>query len=91
MERRLTADHLITLNAVIDYNKYLGSPTYVWFDKGKVVIETPVGRTKEIEGKVKQGTIFGPKLCSIATDCVNSASQRNLALIRSIEIVSHIC
>ena len=28
----LTTDHiLITLNAVIDYNKYLGIPTYVWF------------------------------------------------------------
>ncbi|MEL6606459.1 MAG: reverse transcriptase domain-containing protein, partial [Cyanobacteria bacterium J06614_10] len=122
---RSTADHLLTLNAVLDYNKYLKSETYIWFgdaikcfDKlclkdcifefgkvagweeaelvykineiGKAIIETPVGLTKEIEiaGKVKQGTILGPKLCSIVTDKVNTIGRKNITLIRNIEIES---
>ena len=31
IEARSTTDHLITLNSVIAYNKYLGAPTHIWF------------------------------------------------------------
>ena len=39
-----------------------------------IVIETPVGVTKSIKVDeiVKQGTVFGPKLCCISTEKVNS-------------------
>ena len=120
---RSVIDHLITLNAVIDYNRHLGAPTYIWFgdavkcfDKlcledcikelgrivgweeaaliyemnkyGQAEIETPVGKTKEIEieGRVKQGTIFGPKLCAITTDKVNKVGQKSVTMIREIEV-----
>ena len=125
IEGRSITDHLLTLNAVIDYNKHLGAPTYVWFGdavkcfdrlnladcvkelgrmtgweeaaliydmnkKGKAIIETPVGTTREIEikEKVKQGTIFGPKLCSIVTDKVNTIGRKSITLLRDIEIES---
>ena len=123
MKGRSITDHLITLNAVIDYNKYLGMPTFIWFGdavkcfdklnledctkelgkivgwteaaliyelnkKGRAIVDTPVGKTREIEinGRVKQGTIFGPKLCSITTDRVNSICQKSFTLIRDVEI-----
>ena len=40
----------------------------------KIVINTPIGNTKEIEVSdiVRQGTIFGPKLCCISTQKVNN-------------------
>ena len=55
---------------------------------GRAVIETPIGRTEEIEieGRVKQGTIFGPKLCSITTDKVNTVGQKSITMIREVEV-----
>ena len=42
--------------------------------EANVVIETPVGTSKEIEINevVRQGTIYGPQLCCISTDKVNN-------------------
>ena len=41
------------------------------------MIETPVGMTDSITVHeiVKQGTIFGPKLCSVATEKVNGIGE----------------
>ena len=36
------------------------------------VIETPVGMTERI---VKQGTVFGPKLCSVSTEKINGIGE----------------
>ena len=125
IEARSTADHLITLNSVIAYNKYLGAPTHIWFgdaykcfDKlclkdcikelgkmvgweearvihkmnqnGKAVINCPAGETGAIvlEENVRQGTIWGPKLCAISTDKVNSISRKTVTLIRDVVIES---
>ena len=118
LEGRSTVDHLLALNAVIDYNRYIGAPTYVIFgdaykcfdkldikdcikelgkivgwkeallalkmnENGKAVIEYPAGETDEIDIKdnVRQGTIYGPKLCGIVTDKINSISRKNITLI----------
>ncbi|XP_066975447.1 uncharacterized protein [Macrobrachium rosenbergii] len=125
IEGRSTVDHLLTLNAVTDYNTVLGAPTYIWFgdaykcfdkldlkdcikeigkligwkdallirkmnENGKAVIRCPAGETDAIEitENVRQGTIYGPKLCSIATDKVNEISRKNITIIRNIEIES---
>ena len=113
LEGRSTVDHLLTLNAVVDYNKYIGAPTYVVFgdaykcfdkldikdcvkelgkivgwkealltlktnDNGKASIECPAGETETINIKenVRQGTIYGPKLCGIVTDKINEISRK---------------
>ena len=120
-----TVDHLLTLNAVVDYHKYIGASTYIFFadaykcfDKldlndcvcelgkmvgwkealwalkmnknGKVTVECPLGTTSEFEIKdnVRQGTIYGPMLCGIATDQINVLGRKNFTLIRNIEIES---
>ena len=125
LEGRSTVDHLLTLNAVIDYNSYLGSSTYVVFgdafkcfdkldikdcvkelgkmvgwkeallalkmnENGKAIIECPAGEsdTIDIKENVRQGTIYGPKLCGIVTDRINQVSRKNVTLIRNIEIES---
>ena len=125
IEDRSTADHLITLNSVIAYNKYLGAPTHIWFgdaykcfDKlclkdcikelgkivgweearlihqmnrnGRAVINCPAGETDAIrlQENVRQGTIFGPKLCAISTDKVNSISRKTVTLLRDVAIES---
>ncbi len=45
--------------------------------KAEIIIETPVGMTDSIvvEEIVKQGTVFGPKLCSISTEKVNNMNN----------------
>ena len=55
---------------------------------GRAIIETPIGKTEEIEikGRVKQGTIFGPKLCSITTDKVNTVGQKSITMIREVVV-----
>ena len=114
LEGRSTLDHLLTLNAVIDYHSYLGAPTYIFFadaykcfdkldlydcvkelgkmvgwkeallalrlnENGKAVVVCPAGTTNYIEIKenVRQGTIYGPKLCGIVTDKINTISRKN--------------
>ena len=44
----------------------------------RIVINTPVGSTEEFVAKeiVKQGTIFGPKLCCASTDKVNEIGEK---------------
>ena len=43
-----------------------------------IVIETPVGMTDSITEHeiVKQGAIFGPKLCSVATEKINGIGKK---------------
>ena len=53
---------------------------YMLYEMNKesnIVIETPVGMTDSITVHeiVKQGTIFGPKLCSVATEKMNSIGE----------------
>ena len=45
--------------------------------RARIVIETPVGLTEEFKERmiVKQGTIFGPKLCCSSTSKVNDKSN----------------
>ena len=45
--------------------------------KADIVIETPVGMTENITVTeiVKQGTVYGPKLCCVATEKVNSLNH----------------
>ena len=111
-------DNTMTLNAVIDYNNFIGSETYVLFadaykcfdkldlktsiidlkdilgdreailqynmnKKSSIVIDTPVGRSKEVEigETVKQGTLSGPILCDINTDKVNRSGEKSITTI----------
>ena len=53
---------------------------YMLYEMNKeahIVIETPVGMTDSITVHeiVKQGTIFGPKLCSVATEKINGIGE----------------
>ena len=43
-------------------------------EKADVVIETPIGKTKEIqlENIVRQGTVSGPAICGATMDQVNN-------------------
>ena len=45
--------------------------------ESNIVIETPIGMTDSITVHeiVKQGTIFGPKLCSVATEKINGNGE----------------
>ena len=45
--------------------------------KANIIIKTPVGNSKEITVNeiVRQGTIFGPKLCCIATQKINKGIE----------------
>ena len=46
---------------------------YLMNRKAKIVVETPIGRTEEfsVDEIVKQGTVWGPKLCCSQTDEIN--------------------
>ena len=53
---------------------------YMLYEMNKeahILIETPVGMTDSITVHeiVKQGTIFGPKLCSVATEKINGIGE----------------
>ena len=56
--------------------------------KAVVSIATPVGKTDDIhiEEIVKQGTIYGPKLCCAATDKVNVIDETNFYKINDLDI-----
>lgn len=123
MSGKSPTDHILTLNAIIDYNKYMGRNTYIWFgdavkcfdlldlkdctnELGKLVgpseamliynlfksgmacVATPVGKTEhfEIDETVRQGTKYGPKVCTINTSTVNRIGTKTIYFIREIEI-----
>ena len=52
-------------------------------EKTEVKVETPYGLAKPfyLEAAVKQGTIFGPLFCSVATDQVNVINGRSYTMI----------
>ena len=52
-------------------------------ERAKMVIETIVGKTKEIteEKIVKQGTVYGPQMCFNSTDKVNTIGERPTTII----------
>ena len=113
MKGKSTIDNIMTVNATVDYNMFIGSKTYLFFadaykcfdkiglkesivdlseilDKkeakiiyemnkiGKANINTPHGTVGPItlREKVRQGTVFGPVLCSINTDKVNKVGNK---------------
>ena len=118
IKHRSTIDHVMTLMAILDKNRYLKKPTYIifadaekcfdklWLQDGikelrgagtdmvdchiinkmnseaLAVIDTPIGRTDEIELKdiVRQGTIYGPKICGITTDKVNNIGEKTVTV-----------
>ena len=45
--------------------------------EAKVIVETPVGNTSEfwVDEIVKQGTIWGPKMCCTTTDEINKFTE----------------
>ena len=47
-------------------------------ENGKAIIECPAGVTGvvNIKDNLRQGTIYGPKLCGIVTDRINSVSRK---------------
>eukprot|EP00111_Clytia_hemisphaerica_P015501 TCONS_00045769-protein len=53
-----------------------------------ITIDTPLGKTEEIEVKeiVRQGTIWGPTLCSITTDKVNNVAERVFSKYEEAEV-----
>ena len=49
----------------------------------KAVIESPAGRTREIELEevVRQGTVWGPTLCGVSTDKINEIKDGYVTFI----------
>ena len=113
-----TVDHIMTLNAIIDYNKYLNSETYILFadaykcfdrlnlknciidlykaagaktameiyrlnQHGNAMIQAPVGKLGPVRANnlVRQGTIWGPTLCSSSVDKVNKIGRKCTTII----------
>ena len=115
---RSTVDNIMTLNAIIDYNRTINIETYILFadaykcfDKlnlknciidmykeigakeamkiyklnkeGKAKIDTPAGELGPVTANeiVRQGTILGPKLCTVNTDKVNKTGKKCITYI----------
>ena len=54
---------------------------YKMNERAKITIETPAGDTNEIvvHEIVRQGTVFGPKLCCVSTQAVNHISGKRVS------------
>ena len=80
-------DKLDLKTSLIDLYEILGEHEAKLFynlnKKAIITIQTPVGDTNPIEVHeiVKQGTIYGPILCDINTDKVNTVGSRNITTI----------
>ena len=80
-------DKLDLKTSLIDLYEILGEHEAKLFynlnRRAKITIQTPVGDTNPIEVKeiTKQGTIYGPILCDINTDKVNSIGTKNITTI----------
>lgn len=125
-----TVDHIMTLNAIIDYNKYLNSETYILFadaykcfdrlnlknciidlykavgaktameiyrlnQHGKAIIQAPGGKIGPVKADnlVRQGTIWGPTLCSSSVDKVNKIGRKCITIIGNnikIEMLAYV-
>ena len=61
--------------------------------ESNIVIETPVGMTDSITVHeiVKQGTIFGPKLCSVVTEKINGIGEEISTHITSELTTTSVC
>ena len=62
---------------------------YLLNKESKAVVDTPFGITREIvlTEAVRQGTIYGPILCSITTDKINKIGGQSFeSMGRNIEI-----
>ena len=115
---RSTIDHLMTLMAVLERNKYLKKESYLifgdaekcfdklWLKDGIIElwkagtnivdchtiylmneeaiaeIDTPFGKTENIKlaDIVRQGTIYGPKICNITTDKINKIAEKPITI-----------
>ena len=80
-------DKLDLKTSLIDLYEILGEHEAKLFynlnKKAVITIQTPVGETNPIEVHeiTKQGTIYGPILCDINTDKVNTIGSRNVTTI----------
>ena len=80
-------DKLDLKTSLIDLYEILGEHEAKLFynlnKRAKITIQTPVGDTNPIEVNeiTKQGTIYGPILCDINTDKVNSIGTRNITTL----------
>ena len=56
---------------------------YKMNERARITIETPAGDTGEVKVQeiVRQGTVFGPKLCCVSTQSVNDIGHSILSLI----------
>ena len=79
-------DKLDLKTSLIDLYEILGEHEAKLFynlnKKAVITIQTPVGDTNPIEVHeiAKQGTIYGPLLCVINTDKVNTIGTKNIKL-----------
>ena len=75
-------DKLDLKTSLIDLYEILGSQeaklVYELNKKARITVKTPVGETNpiEVEEITKQGTLYGPILCDINTDKVNSIGTK---------------
>ena len=80
-------DKLDLKTSLIDLYEILGSQeaklVYELNKKARITVKTPVGKTNpiEVEEITKQGTLYGPILCDINTDKVNSIGTKNISTI----------
>ena len=72
---------------------------YKMNEEANIVVDTPFGRTEKAQLKevVRQGTIWGPTLCAVATEKINSIGERvsttysDSTEIESLTFVDDIC
>ena len=80
-------DKLSLRNCIIDIAKVIGTKEamnlYRLNEQGSAIIKTPAGEIGPIKADeiVRQGTIWGPKLCCINTDKVNTIGRKCLTYI----------
>ena len=72
---------------------------YKMNEEANIVVDTPFGRTEKVRLRevVRQGTIWGPTLCAVATEKINSIGEKVSTLysestnIESLIFVDDIC
>ena len=63
-------------------NSHDANIIYLMNKNAKIVVETPVGETKEfnVRNTVKQGTIYGPLICSKEMELVNKINEKAVTI-----------
>ena len=74
-------------NCIVDIEKVIGPRKaqilHEMNKKGNVTLKTPLGEIGPIKADevVRQGTIFGPKLCCVNTDQINKGGKKCVTYI----------